>query len=107
MNPITRYSALLLLLLFVRVMVPDALLLTMHQHAHTEHTVSEDAQHAKVEKEHKHCPVEDLFDASFQGCQQPALRVPVLHKASYATLFYSSFSNNLPVLKPNRGPPVV
>lgn len=88
-------------------MVPDALLLSMHQHAHTEHTETADNLQAKVEKEHTHCPVEDLFQASFQGTQLASLLKPAKHDITYTALILDSRYKILYNLTHLRGPPVV
>jgi hypothetical protein len=67
----TTYIALFLLLLFTRAMVPDQLLLSLHSHAHTEHShLVGDQNKAHVEKNHSHCPVEDLFGAPYQSATE-------------------------------------
>jgi hypothetical protein len=63
----TTYIALFLLLVFSRAMVPDQLLLSLHNHGHTEHPHPGDQKNAHVDKKHSHCPVEDLFGAPYQG----------------------------------------
>lgn len=107
MNPITRYSAIFLLLLFVRVMVPDAVLLGMHHHAHTEHTDTAAEVQAKVEKEHTHCPVDKLFDSPFQGSFQVAIITPVALQKDHKSLLVASWPSLNIDLKKQRGPPVV
>lgn len=107
MNLVIRYSALFLLLLFVRVMVPDALLLNLHQHGHTEHVEKLDSNKAKIEKEHKHCPVEDLFGASFQGAQQLGLSFPIVHKTPYSVHSPNTWFSDVIFFTQQRGPPVV
>lgn len=54
--------SLLLLVLFVRLMVPEAAVLALHQHEHTEHEYLDDA---KVSTKHQHCHVDDLFNTDF------------------------------------------
>jgi hypothetical protein len=88
-------------------MVPDALLLSLHQHGHTEHVDNLDHHQAKLEKEHKHCPVEDLFEASFQGSQHPGLYTPVVHKTSYNVYSPDSWYTDVFFLTHQRGPPAV
>jgi hypothetical protein len=104
----TTYIALFLLLLFTRAMVPDQLLLSLHSHAHTEHShLVGDHNQAHVEKDHKHCPVEDLFGAPFQSATeflsfQETSLLPA-HIARY-TAFQAFASNTRLTL---RGPPAV
>lgn len=65
----------MLLLAFARVLVPDAAVLALHTHAHTEHEAAHD--HASglkgktvVAEKHTHCATDHLFNA-------PALPAPV------------------------------
>lgn len=64
--------AVFLLLCFVRVLLPEASLLALHPHAHTEQEpVHRDAAKARkgqalLSKQHKHCHEEQLFNAPFQ-----------------------------------------
>jgi hypothetical protein len=104
----TTYIALFLLLLFTRAMVPDQLLLSLHSHAHTEHShLIGDHNKAQVEKKHNHCPVEDLFGAPFQSTtevytfQKPSV-LPE-HTARYTA--YQAFDSNTRITL--RGPPAV
>jgi hypothetical protein len=65
------HIALMLLLAFVRVLVPDELLLALHPHRHTEHEVAHEGKGLKaiVSAKHVHCPTDHLFNA-------PALPAP-------------------------------
>jgi hypothetical protein len=104
----TSYIAILLLLLFTRVMVPDALILELHSHTHTIHTAHEDSHKAQVGQKHKHCPVEDNFQEPFQGVIASIALAPLVqHKTTYTNYYQSSrhtFQNASQYL---RGPPVV
>lgn len=91
----------------MRVMVPDALLLSIHQHAHTEHVELPDNLQAKVEKQHNHCPVEDLFEASFQGTQHPGISKQVQHSTPYAVHLADNRNTGARSHTYLRGPPVV
>lgn len=69
-----HHIALVLLLAFARVLLPDSAILALHQHEHTEHEAahaSDDALKGRtvVGEKHSHCPVDHLFNA-------PALPVP-------------------------------
>ncbi|NEM96541.1 hypothetical protein [Pontibacter burrus] len=107
MYRISHYIAILLLLLFTRVMVPDALILELHAHTHTVHAEHTDTHKAHVGQKHTHCPVEDLFDASFQGT---AVHLEVL-QPSYSSVYKitspSTPHNKQPAHFLQRGPPVV
>jgi hypothetical protein len=52
----------MLLVLLIRMMVPGAAVLALHQH---EHTVHEHLDDAKVSTMHHHCHVDDLFNSDF------------------------------------------
>jgi hypothetical protein len=70
------YIAVLLLLAFVRVLLPDTAVLALHQHAHTEQEAAHDAASGLkgktiVSEKHTHCPTDHLFNA-------PALLAPAL-----------------------------
>lgn len=107
-----------LLLLFVRVLTPDAAVLRLHLHQHTTHTQAEPAvelagsqgpvaKHVFSDK-HQHCSVEHLFDAPFQ----PAL--PLTLAAPFRLPAYPEYRPQAPVCPAShlldgaclRGPPV-
>jgi hypothetical protein len=74
MHRLSHHIALLLLLAFVRVLLPDAAVLMLHNHTHTELEAAHDADSALkgktiVSEKHSHCAVDHLFNA-------PALLVP-------------------------------
>jgi len=87
-------------------MVPDAVLVSLHHHAHTEHTNTNAEKQAKVEKEHKHCPVDELFETPFQGSCQATIATPIAQQASYSGAVIISWPSLHTVLKKQRGPPV-
>lgn len=70
MQALRSHLALLLLLCLTRTLVPEALILALHAH---EHTTEEPAQapafrhkgKALVSSQHRHCPVETLYDVPF------------------------------------------
>jgi len=101
-----RHTALFLLLLFCRAMVPDALLLELHPHTHTVHTDHTDTKKAQVGMKHKHCPVEDVFGAPFQGSLTSVAFKPVVHTAAYAAAHTSNWHGHTPSLQYLRGPPL-
>ena len=74
--------AVFLLLCFVRVLLPEASLLALHPHQHTEeepaHQVafSHSEGKALLSKQHKHCHEEQLFNASFQPSTPVQLVAP-------------------------------
>lgn len=91
----------------MRVMVPDAILVNLHRHAHTEHMAAADEKQSKVEQKHQHCPVDKLFDTPFQGTRQIALTTPVQHTSPDTVAVSSSWQSDVFDLKHQRGPPVV
>lgn len=107
MYRISHYIAVLLLLLFARVMVPDALILELHAHTHTVHTDHTDTHDAQVGKKHKHCPVEDLFDSPFQGPATQVALAPARQHVVYISCYQQRdlFTSNR--LFRLRGPPLV
>ncbi|SIT88282.1 hypothetical protein [Pontibacter indicus] len=103
----TTYIALFLLLLFTRAMVPDQLLLSLHSHAHTEHSHPGDQKNAHVEKKHTHCSVEDLFGAPYQSASAVyTFRAPIM-VAEYAVRYtqYPAFHSFARLSL--RGPPTL
>ena len=98
--------AILLLLLLTRVMVPDALILELHPHTHTIHAAHEDANKAQVGQKHKHCPVEDIFEAPFQGAYTSINFVIPLHKTAYYNLYQVSRLHSQNTSHYLRGPPI-
>jgi hypothetical protein len=101
-----NYIALILLLLFVRVLVPETTVLALHSHEHTEDQLNEDADF-KLDKKHQHCQIDQLFNAPFT----PALPVAITYFSLAFTDNYSvnraypwkfTFPNNTHL----RGPPV-
>lgn len=107
MNTFVRHIAIFLLLLFVRVMVPDSVLLNLHAHSHTEHTEHSDTTKTQLTQKHTHCPVENLFGAPFQPAIAAALKVPVIHGATYTTTYNSTWTSSSLLTLSYRGPPIV
>jgi len=103
---LVNYIALFLLLLFCRVMVPDALLLSLHSHGHTEHSAHADTKQEQLSEKHTHCPVEDLFGAPYQGTITAVHFAPLTHTALYTASYqYQGHTSSLS-LSPLRAPPV-
>ena len=102
-----RYIAVLLLMLFTRAMVPDALLLELHAHKHSIHAShNTDSHKAQVGEKHKHCPVEDLFGAPCQGTITVLKSNLLLHKTAYASHYQYSGYRSSTTFFYLRGPPV-
>ena len=76
--------AVFLLLCFVRVLLPEASLLALHPHEHTEDEPTHQAVFgttkgkALLSKQHKHCHEEQLFNAAFQPSAPVQLVKPQL-----------------------------
>ncbi|PRY14840.1 hypothetical protein CLV24_10377 [Pontibacter ummariensis] len=99
------YIALILLLLFCRAMVPDALLSELHPHTHTAHPEHTDSNKAQVGMKHKHCPVEDVFNIPFLGSSTSIWFKPVVHASVYNGTYSSSWHSLSVSFQPPRGPP--
>ena len=111
MRRLHRLYAVFLLLCFVRVLVPEAWLLALHVHHHTEQAEEQalkrpDGKHV-VTTQHQHCHVEQLFNAPFQPAT--AVRLPA---RPAATQFATFLARPLPewglitaYARTSRGPP--
>ena len=104
---LTSYIALFLLLLFCRVMVPDALLLELHPHTHTAHPEHTDAKHTQIGMKHKHCPVEDLFGAPYQPSFSSVSFTEAPQFTSYTSHFAANWQGRSLLYSQLRAPPVV
>ncbi|WP_347157489.1 hypothetical protein [Pontibacter chitinilyticus] len=106
MHQVQKYIALFLLLLFVRVMVPDALILQLHRHSHTIDKVPSDTKQAQVSAKHTHCPVEELFGAPYQGSCVTVAYQQLTHTSLLYSIQYKRSWHHLLVSCPFlRGPP--
>lgn len=89
MQALRSHIALLLLLCLVRTLLPEAWILALHPH---EHTTEEPAQapafrhkgKALISSQHKHCPVEDLYNVPFLA-SAPVLAPTPVTRACFAT----------------------
>ncbi|KAA9331453.1 hypothetical protein F0P96_14510 [Hymenobacter busanensis] len=68
MHTLRSRLALVLLACFMRVLVPEAWILALHQHQHTEREVAHEGRGAKalLTEKHQHCGVDHLFNTPFQ-----------------------------------------
>lgn len=70
MHTLRSRLALVLLLCFARVQVPDAWILALHEHQHTvdapQAATSAGSRKAVVSSRHQHCAVDHFFDVAFQ-----------------------------------------
>ncbi len=100
------YIASFLLLLFCQVMVPEAALLALHDHEHTEAHDEQlpDAEHT-VEKAHQHCKVKEYGPTdliSFPRLEVPFTAPPISTRISGFTFAWKfTYPNNIDL----RGPP--
>ncbi|MDX5421547.1 MAG: hypothetical protein LPK14_04785 [Hymenobacteraceae bacterium] len=106
MHRLVKYIALFLLLLFCRAMVPDALLLSLHAHGHTEHHSPGDSKQAHVSEKHSHCPVEDLFGAPYHGSVASVDFPAVEHTSTYTVCYSGNWYGTSHATSFLRGPPV-
>ncbi|WP_276498587.1 hypothetical protein [Pontibacter litorisediminis] len=106
MHRYIQHIALILLLLFCRAMVPDALIQELHPHTHTVHTDHADTHEAQVGMKHKHCQVEDVFNTPYQGTTLSIDFTPITHTVAYAATYTCSGQGSKPSLYFLRGPPV-
>ena len=112
LSRLRSHIALVLLLAFARVLLPDAAVLALHRHAHTEHEAAHDAgSHLKgktiVSEKHSHCPTDHLFNAP--ALPTPAFEFGVVPPVRYARPREVAFASHWParlVATLNlRGPP--
>lgn len=84
------YLAMVLLLCFVRVQLPEAALLGLHAHRHTEHEDTQRPGRVKgktlVGTQHRHCHAEQLFDTAFQPAAPLRVPAPAAAARPYAGL---------------------
>ncbi|RYU78928.1 hypothetical protein [Hymenobacter persicinus] len=68
MRAFRSHLAVLLLLCFVRVLLPDALILALHAHKHTEQEPSRELKTAKaiLTAKHQHCQTDHFCTLPFQ-----------------------------------------
>jgi hypothetical protein len=104
-----RVIALLLLVLLLRVLLPDSLILALHRHTHTtEKRLDHHFGKEQIDSQHIHCETDHLFHNSFYALPT-ALELPVCidHQTAYQGHFLAvckfAFPNNIRL----RGPPVL
>ena len=110
MREIRSHIATLLLLCFVRVLLPESAILALHRHEHTEKEEARLPAHrgdkAVLSTKHQHCPVDHLFDVPFQPAAELTIPVPFY---SYArpegTAQQSVWADTAPEAAWLRGPP--
>ncbi len=101
-----------LLLCFVRVQLPEAALLALHSHTHTEHEETQmpgaDKGKTLIGQKHQHCHAEQLFDTPFQPAAPLRLPVPVAAPRYVALRVAAPLANSATALRGTalRGPPL-
>jgi len=106
-----RLYACFLLLCFVRVLMPEAWLLALHSHHHTEQTEEQALKRPEgkhiVTAKHQHCHAEQLFNAPFQPAT--AVHLPARPAAQFATFVARPLAEWRLITaytRTSRGPPV-
>ena len=110
MHTLRSRLALLLLLCFTRVLLPEAWILQLHAH---EHTTEEPApipgifkDKAVLSTKHQHCAVDHFYDVPFQPASPVELPVPVAtYQAASATPATSVWLSAKRPTADLRGPP--
>ncbi|GGK88960.1 hypothetical protein ACD591_18725 [Rufibacter glacialis] len=96
-----------MLLLFMRVMVPEKVLVALHAHAHSEDR-PHDENRPHIDKKHTHCPTAELFDTPFQASEtEVAFLAPVPWIDSYRPGYAFIWKFSYPHTASPRGPPAV
>ncbi|GAB2542710.1 hypothetical protein [Rufibacter soli] len=107
MRNLRNVSAYLLLLLFMRVMVPDKVLVALHAHTHTEHK-PHDERRTHVDHQHTHCPTAELFNIPFQPSETVVVfTTPLTLEDSYQIGYAFVWKFSYPHTASPRGPPAV
>jgi len=107
--------ALLLLLCFLRTLLPEAWILALHPHGHTTVEVAPTSAVVRkgyplVEPKHQHCDVEQFYNVAFQPAGPvllPAPPIAVAHRASLRALATRGLAGQLIRAWAQRGPPAL
>lgn len=104
-----RVTAIFLLFVLLRVLLPDSFILALHRHTHTtENRLDHQMGREQVDVQHIHCETDHLFHNSFYVLP-PALTWPVFpsHQSAsqspFAAVWKFTFPNNTLL----RGPPAL
>lgn len=108
MGRFKNHIAFFLLLLFVRVLIPEASVLALHAHEHTQDVQEKMDTGFKLDKKHSHCHTDNLFNApftpvTFSSLEKPMLAFQDTYSAAYSWIWKFTFPNNTD----SRGPPAV
>ena len=107
MRNLRNISAYLLLLLFMRVMVPDKVLVALHAHTHTEHK-QQDERQPHLDGQHTHCPTAELFNTPFQPSETLVeFNTPLALVDSYQNSYAFIWKFSYPHTASPRGPPAL
>jgi hypothetical protein len=104
-----RIISLFLLVVLLRVLLPDSLILALHRHTHTtEKRLDNHFGKEQLDVQHIHCETDHLFHKSFYALPAAvALPVIVYHQTTYQghcqAVWKFTFPNNTLL----RGPPVL
>ncbi|WP_051359940.1 hypothetical protein [Adhaeribacter aquaticus] len=107
MYRLKNYIAFVLLLVFVRVLVPETTVLALHAHEHTKEVQKKTDTGFRLDKKHAHCHTDNLFNSPFSPASlaaiiSPLLTFPDTYSVSHGFVWKFTFPNNTEL----RGPPV-
>lgn len=111
MQTLRSRLALVLLLCFVRVLLPDAWVLALHQHAHTTeeptHATDWPKGKALVSAKHQHCDADQFFKSAFEPGPATSLTParPLQFAAPVAAVLVATQAANTFATPDLRGPP--
>jgi hypothetical protein len=104
-----RVTSFLLLVLLLRVLLPDSLILALHRHTHTtEKQLDNPFGKEQVDVQHIHCETDHSFQKSFYVLPT-ALALPAFidHRTAYQAHFPAIWKFSFPNNTRLRGPPVL
>ncbi|GAA4378528.1 hypothetical protein [Hymenobacter koreensis] len=108
MHTLRSRLALVLLACFMRVLVPEAWILALHTHQHTEREAAHEGRGAKalLTQKHQHCGVDHLYDVPFQASSELVfLPVQVRYAPLSSQAQESVWATTAPTAAHLRGPP--
>ncbi|MGV3639691.1 MAG: hypothetical protein ACO1NZ_04170 [Adhaeribacter sp.] len=104
-----RVTAIFLLFVLLRVLLPDSLILALHRHTHTtENHLDHHLGEEQVDVQHIHCETDHLFHNSFYVLPQTLSWLvfpshPSVYPGHFAAVWKFTFPNNTLL----RGPPAL
>ena len=104
-----RVFSILLLVLLLRVLLPDSLILALHRHTHTtEKRLDTHFGKEQIDVQHIHCETDHSFQKSFYLLPM-ALALPVFidHRTAYQRHYPAIWKFTFPNNTRLRGPPVL